>query len=115
MKHVPIPLVLDLWALGHSASDVARKVGLPNHKHVTRIVERARSINDPRAVLHAAKNGRLIGRPGRMAAPPFAEIVPSSRALACRIGHPQTAKNVGAQGKCLECNRIRDWGRRARK
>ena len=114
MKHVPIPLVLDLWALGHSASDVARKVGLPNHRHVARIVERARSINDPRAVLHAAKNGRLIGRPGRMAAPPLVEIVPSSRALACHAGHPQTAENIGSQGNCLECGRIRDAIRRAR-
>lgn len=115
MKNAPIPLTLELWACGFSASQIAEKLGYPNHKHVARIVERARSINDPRAVLHAAKNGRLIGRPGRMASPPFAEIVPSSRALACRIGHPQTAKNVGAQGKCLECNRIRDWGRRSRK
>jgi hypothetical protein len=62
----PVPLILDLWSLGHSASDIAERVGLPNGKHVTRIIADARSIGDPRAVLHKhPSNDRLIGRPGR--------------------------------------------------
>jgi hypothetical protein len=109
----PVPATLDLWSLGHSASQVAKMLGLPSHKHVARIIEHARSIRDPRAVLHAAKNGRLIGRPGRMATPPSAEIVPSTRALACERGHPQTANNTYASGRCRECTRLRDRARRA--
>jgi len=62
----PVPLILDLWSLGHSASDIAARVGLPNGKHVTRIVHDARLIGDPRAVLHKhPRTERLIGRPGR--------------------------------------------------
>jgi hypothetical protein len=62
----PVPLILDLWSLGHSASQIAEMVGLPNHRQVTRIIRDARSIGDKRAVLHKYSHGdRLIGRPGR--------------------------------------------------
>lgn len=66
MTDSPVPLVLDLWSLGHSASDIAERLAVPGgRKGVTRIVAHARSIGDPRAVLHCAPNGRLLGRPGR--------------------------------------------------
>jgi hypothetical protein len=61
MKNAPIPLVLDLWSLGHIAADIAEKCGLPNAKHVTRIVDNARRLRDPRAVLHCYPNGRVVG------------------------------------------------------
>lgn len=59
---VPVPLVLDLYSLGHSAKDVAEKLGLPNGRHVARIVAHARSIADPRAVYHVDRTGRLLGK-----------------------------------------------------
>lgn len=58
---VPIPLVLDLWALGHSQKQIAEMVGLPNRKHVERIVANARKIGDPRAVRHAIGT-RILGK-----------------------------------------------------
>jgi hypothetical protein len=62
---LPVSLILDLWSLGHSASDVAERVGC-HRKQVSRIVAQARSIRDPRAVLHKEPgNNRLIGRAGR--------------------------------------------------
>lgn len=61
MKNVPIPLVLTLWSLGHIAADIAEKCGLPNAKHVTRIVDNARRLRDPRAVLHCYPTGRVVG------------------------------------------------------
>lgn len=103
----PVPLVLDLWALGHSARDIGEKLGI-TRKRVSKIVEQARDIGDPRAVLHAGKNGNLIGRPGRMAVPPRGEVVPSTAALVCRAGHPQTRMNVDDHGHCLPCRRIYD-------
>jgi hypothetical protein len=77
MKAAPIPLVLDLWSLGHSASQIAEMLGFPNGRQVTKIVAKARSIGDRRAVLHVAANNRLIGRPGRMNPPPLANVVPA--------------------------------------
>lgn len=61
MKNAPIPLVLDLWSLGHIAADIAEKCGLPNAKHVTRIVDNARRLRDPRSVLHCYPTGRVVG------------------------------------------------------
>lgn len=61
MKDAPIPLTLDLWALGHSAKQIAEALGYPNSKHVTRIVENARSIGDLRACYHA-HGTRILGK-----------------------------------------------------
>lgn len=61
MKNAPIPLVMDLWSLGHSAEDIADKIGFPDRRHVQRIIAHARSIGDPRAVFHV-EAGRLLGR-----------------------------------------------------
>ena len=61
MKDAPIPITLDLWALGHSAEQIAEALGYPNGKHVTRIVEKARSLGDPRAVYHA-QGTRILGK-----------------------------------------------------
>lgn len=61
MKNAPILLVLDLWSLGHAAPDVADQLGFPNHRHVTRIIARAREIKDKRAVLHCYPCGRVAG------------------------------------------------------
>lgn len=109
MKNAPILTTLDLWALGHSASQIAEMLGFPNHKHVTRIVERARSIGDTRAVLHKAKNGRLIGRPARMMPPPLANVVPAlPQKPLCPRGHEKE------NGRCRICNMIRLQLRRDR-
>lgn len=102
MKDAPIIPTLDLWSLGHSAREIAEMLGFPDHKHVTRIVERARSIGDRRAVLHASTSGRLIGRAGHMRQPPLANVVPALRALTCKRGHPRTRKNLKG-GRCREC------------
>lgn len=61
MNGTPIPLVLDLWSLGHSAGQIAKMVGLPNRKRVERIVANARKIGDPRAVRHAIGT-RILGK-----------------------------------------------------
>lgn len=111
MKNAPIPLTLQLWSLGHSASDVAAKLGFPNHKHVTRIVAHARSIGDKRAVLHVARNGYLIGRPGRMALPPVAIPVPALGKPLCRNGHLRTPDNLTKDRHCRMCHAER-WQRR---
>lgn len=106
MKDAPIPAVLTLWSLGHSASNIAERLGFPNHKHVTRIIEHARSIRDPRAVLHAASNGRLIGRPGRMKTLPPSVVVPAIGKPFCVNGHARTPENVTSQHQCRACKRI---------
>lgn len=61
MKNAPILVVLDLWSLGHSGSDIAKKLGFPNAKHITRIISQARRLRDPRAVLHCYSTGRVVG------------------------------------------------------
>lgn len=61
MKNAPILLVLDLWSLGHSASDCADRLGFPNPKHVARIIANARQIKDKRGVLHCYPCGRVAG------------------------------------------------------
>jgi hypothetical protein len=127
----PIPLTLDLWALGHSAREVADMVGFPNGKHVTRIVQYARSIGDKRAVLHVSSTGRMIGRPGRMKVPPVALAVPSITALRltaprpkpgprkprrrkafCKRGHPRGPGLVYKDHSCIACTALRYRGRR---
>lgn len=107
MKNAPIIAALDLWSLGHSASQIAEMLGFPNHRQVSLIVERARSIGDKRAVLHAAANKRLIGRPGRMIVPPVANVVPALGKPICAHGHPRTPENVTDLHRCRECHRIR--------
>lgn len=108
MKNAPIVATLDLWALGHSAGQIADMLGYPNRKHVERIIEKARSINDKRAVLHVAANGRLIGRPGRMKLPPVAIPVPAlPRKTHCPKGHLRTPDNVDAQWHCRICKNRR--------
>lgn len=62
MKGVNIPLVLDLWSLGHSAHHIAKHCGLPNHKYVARIIDHARELRDPRAVWHMDEHRRLVGK-----------------------------------------------------
>ena len=107
----PLPVIpsLDLWSLGHSASQVAEMLGMPRKK-VTEIVMQARSIGDPRAVLHVASNGRLIGRPGRMQIPPVAIPVPAlpqAKQAMCARGHERTPENVNASRQCRQCERLR--------
>lgn len=128
MKNAPIITALDLWSLGHSASEIADMLGFPNFRHVARIVANARSIADPRAALHMASTGRLIGRAGHMGLPPSAERVPSIAALEidarpkpkprkrsrykrkitkkqCVRGHPRNRQTVDGFGHCLACPR----------
>lgn len=61
MKSAPIPLVLDLWSLGHGGADIAARLGFPDFRHVTRIVAQARQIRDKRTVLHCYPCGRVTG------------------------------------------------------
>lgn len=119
MKHVPIPLILDLWACGHNARDIAEKLGLPDRDHVHRIVEHARDIGDPRAVMHVGLNGRPIGNGrrgmGLLLQFPDIELVPAIPKLKCLRGHLRTAETVTKLGLCRECARIRKRAERARK
>lgn len=64
----PVMGVLDLWSLGHTASQIAKMLGLPSHKLVTKIVAQAREIGDPRAVIHAYPDGRPVGRSPKLRA-----------------------------------------------
>lgn len=107
MKDAPIPLTLDLWATGMSAGAIAERLGYPNAKHVTRIIANARKIHDPRAVLHAGKSGRLLGRAGHKPVLAAVEVVPSTTALACKAGHPQIPRNVYRSGGCRLCRLAR--------
>jgi hypothetical protein len=117
MKRLPpLPVIpaLDLWSLGHSASQVSEMLGMPR-KEVTKIVGRARSIGDKRAVLHVASSGRLIGRPGRMQIPPVAIPVPAlpqKRAAQCARGHERTPESVNGSRQCRECERLRSIRRK---
>jgi hypothetical protein len=115
VKNAPILATIELWSLGHSASDIAERLGFPNHRHVARIIAHARSIGDPRAALHCGKSGKPLGRAGRGWEPPrrgrktpryAAELIPSIRALVCQRGHAQTARTIAANGYCLECRRM---------
>lgn len=107
MKNAPILPTLDLWALGHSASQIAEMLGFPNAKQVTRIVEKARSIGDKRAVLHST-GGKLIGRPAHMAVPPLANVVPAlPRKTHCPQGHARTPDNLTKSGYCRICDRMK--------
>ena len=76
---VPVPLVLDLWSIGHSALDISEKLGLPNGRHVARIIKHARSIGDSRAVFHMDRTRLLLGKgisPAERKVAPAPEGVP---------------------------------------
>jgi hypothetical protein len=102
MADSPVPLILDLWSLGHSAGDIAKRLAIASgHKGVTRIVAQARSIGDKRAVLHCGANGRLLGRPGRtgrkvskyghkVAGKEVAELLQKPTIPVCKRGHERT-------------------------
>jgi hypothetical protein len=120
VKGVPIPLILDLWSLGHSAADIARRCKLPNHRHIERIIAHAREIRDPRAVWHMEETRRLMGkgipRRDRIAAfdqhsyrgfeiVPRILPVPAPPKLVCRNGHELAGENINARGKCFICKR----------
>jgi hypothetical protein len=112
---VPIPLVLDLWSLGHSAGDIAQRLAVPGgHKGVTRIVAHARELGDPRAVLHCGENGRLLGRPGRdgttirrgaktVKKKEAVILLPKPTIPRCKRGHERTER-----GECRACKKITD-------
>ena len=114
MTDAPIPLVMDLWALGHSQKQIAEMVGLPNRKWVERIVAKARSIGDRRAVRHATGSrilGKGIPRQKRLMARKQRaldgfEIVPVIYKATCVNGHPRLA-NVTPYGSCLTCRRMK--------
>lgn len=108
MKGAPIPLVLDLWSLGHTQKQIAEMVGLPNRKHVERIIAHARELGDRRAVRHAA-GGRIMGK-----AIPFQrrtedrldgiEVVPALLKPLCDRGHPRTPENLKKSSNCKKCD-----------
>lgn len=109
MNAVPIPAVLDLWSLGHSARQIAEMLGFSSCKRVNQIVDQARDIGDPRATLHVGKNGRPIGRSALVLADhPEVEVVQALPAAKCRHGHLKTPENVDRHSNCLECKRARE-------
>ena len=55
-----VPQILDLWEAGYSATTIAIRLSV-QRKQVTAVVAQARSIGDPRAVLHRYPSGRLVG------------------------------------------------------
>lgn len=121
---VPVPLVLDLWALGHSQKQIAEMVGLPNRKHVERIVANARRLGDKRAVRHSTA-GRIMGKAipfqkrvhGRHKTVDGVEVVPALGKPLCRRGHPRTPDNLKKSGCCKICaaetTSLRYYARRA--
>jgi hypothetical protein len=122
---VPIPLVLDMWSLGHSAGDIAKRLAIPGgHKGVTRIVEHARELGDKRAVLHCGASGRLLGRPGRdgtkirrgaktVHGKEVAMLIPKPPPAVCKYGHDRRGTKSGQ--RCRECHRLVMAARRAAK
>lgn len=112
-----IPVLLDLWSLGHSAGQIAGMLGISRGK-VYRTVEQARDIGDPRATLHVGANGLPIGngRRGRVVLLEFpdVELVPAIRKLKCVRGHPRTPDIVTKNSLCRECDRIRKRAERRR-
>lgn len=106
MTGAPVPLVLDLWATGLSARVISEMLDVPR-RTVHMIVEQARDIGDHRAVLHAGKNGRGIGRPNKGIDPADVEMVPAITAPVCRRGHPRIPENVDNSSNCRICDRAR--------
>lgn len=104
----PIPLILDLWAYGCSASAIAGVLGLKNAKHVTRVIDHARSIGDPRAVVHAFKDGRSAGRQARAEAlkPAFRAVVLIQNRYICRNGHRLTKANSRLRSNGMRSCRV---------
>lgn len=114
----PVPLILNLWSLGHGAGDVSRRLGV-HRRAVEKIVHQARQVGDPRAAVHVGRNGQPIGRPDLgltlLALDPEVELVPFIPAQHCKHGHLKTPENVDRYGNCRVCRRrhCKDW--RARK
>lgn len=110
-----VPLVLDLWAYGCSASAIAHVLGLSSAKVVTRIVQQARLIGDPRAAVHWFQDGRPAGRPGRIRTlaqvPGIKSVQLVKNRTLCHRGHRRTKRStrMRSNGKleCRICDRIR--------
>ena len=107
MKGAPIPLVLDLWALGHSQGQIAAMVGFPNRRHVERIISHARTIGDPRAVRHATGD-RVLGKRITDRVPRAKKridgfvVVPALGKPLCLRGHARTPENLRGD-RCRIC------------
>lgn len=57
----PTPLILDMWAYGCAAPVIAAALQIEGGwRKINKIIEQARSVNDPRAVLHTNGNTRKI-------------------------------------------------------
>lgn len=110
-----VPLVLDLWAYGCSATAIAYVLGLSSAKVVTRIVAQARLIGDPRAVVHWFQDGRPAGRPGRIRILAQVPGIKSAHLVKnttlCHRGHRRTKRStrMRSNGKleCRICDRLR--------
>ena len=112
MKDAPISLTLDLWSLGSSATDIVRKLGFPNRRHVERIIAAARAAGDPRAVYHQS-GGRIMGtgiKPSRRRAKRVhqgVQIVERIGKTVCSHGHLRTPYSVDEHHRCIQCRRLR--------
>lgn len=114
MSRAPVPLVLQLWSLGHSGSDIGRRLGV-SRRTISMIIEQARDIGDRRSVVHLGKNGQPLGRARSILLDfPDIELVPAIPVSHCRRGHPRNAKTVDGKSNCRLCRQIRDQAAKAR-
>lgn len=121
---LPVALVLDLWATGISAQRIAKDLA-GSRGTVNRIVAQARSIKDPRAVVHLSASGKPTGNFRKakelLARMPELEVVPlpsrrqprklKGKSPVCKRGHQRTPENtkVDTRGAamCRACHKLR--------
>lgn len=121
---IPAALTLDMWSTGMSAQRIAESLG-GSRGTVNRIVAQARSISDPRAVIHLSARGKPIGNVRRakelLVERPDIEVVhiPSRRQprklkgppKTCKRGHPRSPENITIDSRgvrmCKACHRMR--------
>lgn len=114
MKTAPARAILEMWAYGCSASVIAWALRLDGGwRQVNKVVAQARSIKDPRAVLHCDGNPRkgralLDRRPDLTAI----SVIRQRQRLRdrCRRGHDYTPENTrqtaNGQRRCRECAKL---------
>lgn len=115
-----VPLVLDMWAFGCTAPVIANALQIKGgYRAVQDIVEQARSIKDPRAVLHS--NGNPRKRERLLDQRPDLKVIAAKRGPQrlrshCSRGHEYTMANTRklatGQRQCRECAKLvrrKEW------
>lgn len=113
MKHTPARAILEMWAYGCSGSVIAWALNLDGgFREVNRVVEQARSIRDPRAVIHAEGNTRkqkaLLARRPDLAVVPVIRRQQGLR-IVCGRGHRYDDGNTRFTKngrRCRECSNL---------